>query len=106
MFHFQVLSGKFPTEEFQNTYEESSAEKLPDEYQSILSEIKKCGRNCVSVCCTGAFIIETMLAVLVRYVSLLLILYIQTNNKNFDSYELKSKIVSRAVVLNRGASIP
>ena len=64
LFVFQVLSGKYPTKSYYSTYEPlaDSLDSLDDfgteTDRATLETIRKHGKKCNSVCCTGAFIIE------------------------------------------------
>ena len=63
---FQVLSGKYPTKSYYSTYDPmtDSLESVEDfgteADRAILETIRKHGKKCNSVCCTGAFIIEVV----------------------------------------------
>lgn len=69
----EVLSGRFPSKRYHNQYEplnqgdpyydedfDTEADKM------AMEDIRLHGQKCSSVCCTGAFICETMLAVLMN----------------------------------------
>jgi hypothetical protein len=61
------LSGKFPTKAYYSTYEPlaDSLDSLEDfgteSDRAAVETIRKHGKKCNSVCCTGAFIIEVSL---------------------------------------------
>ena len=70
-----VMSGKYPTSEYRNQYELADGMTARDLYQQlaigtddqrVLEDVRKHGSKCSSVCCTGAFVVETMLSVIVH----------------------------------------
>ncbi len=69
----RVLSGKYPSVKYKNPYfsnDQRFTADADDEIHGVtktLEQVKLHGRNCSSVCCTGAFIAETMLTVLVSH---------------------------------------
>lgn len=67
----QITSGLYPSTHNRNAY--ASHDPAPfhdeddeDEIGAELEQIKYFGRRCCSPCCTGAFVLETMLAVIVN----------------------------------------
>lgn len=71
----QVLSGRYPSNKFKNPYVcndhrfNANNDNDNEDFDAIsktLETIKVNGRGCCSTCCTGAFIAETMLAILVN----------------------------------------
>ena len=70
----QALSGRYPGGRNRNAYNCTTSRFRPnaedtedfDLVTKTLDSVKNHGRKCSSVCCTGAFIAETMLAVLVN----------------------------------------
>ena len=70
----QVLSGRYPSAKYKNAYHSINPRFRPhdedtedfDNVTKILDSIKNHGRKCSSSCCTGAFIAETMLSILVN----------------------------------------
>ena len=71
----QVTSGKYPSAKFKNSYLPTNSRNRPNldslnnqEYDNYnrIDQMKNHGRKCSSICCTGGFIAETMLAVLVN----------------------------------------
>jgi hypothetical protein len=60
-------SGRFPSTKFHNQYQcESNVSFDSDSDRNVMDEIKKHSSLCSSVCCTGAFIAETMLCVIMN----------------------------------------
>ena len=70
----QVLNGKYPSAKYKNSYHSINSRFRPhdedtedfDNVTKILDTMKNHGRKCSSICCTGGFIAETMLSVLVN----------------------------------------
>ena len=61
-------SGKFPSPKFHNQYHTDCKVVNYDSEgdRTIMEEIRKHGQLCSSICCTGAFIVETMLCILMN----------------------------------------
>ena len=70
----QILAGKYPSCKYKNSYSCTNSRYRPnaedtedfDTVTKTLDSIKNHGRKCSSICCTGAFIAETMLTILVN----------------------------------------
>lgn len=69
----KIINGRYPSEHHRNSYNyntnRSGISTLGDDDDNIAKEleaIKLNGRKCSSVCCTGAFLVETMLSILVN----------------------------------------
>ncbi len=80
------LQQVYPSEKFHNQYKVCPGEHeehLDSEADNeTLAEVKKHGKKCCSVCCTGAFITETMLCILMNE-DVREILFDGTTNKRF-----------------------
>lgn len=62
-----LTSKRFPSAKYHNLYETESLVQYESEIdKNVMSDIKKHGQKCSSVCCTGAFIVETMLCILMN----------------------------------------
>ena len=62
-----LTSKRFPSAKYHNLYENDGVIQYDSENdRNIMSDIKKHGQKCSSVCCTGTFIVETMLCVLMN----------------------------------------
>ena len=64
----KVLSGKYPTEKYRTRYGHSTASST-DTYMGSYYDLKverNGSSKCSSVCCTGAYIVETMLSVIMN----------------------------------------
>ena len=59
-------SGRFPSQRFHNQYQLVDKNCILDKNSPSVEEICKHGSLCCSICCTGAFIVETMLSVVMN----------------------------------------
>ena len=106
----EVLSGRFPTSEYHNQYEFipnariSSPDNLsgnnqvpPDtsDLQIGMDESRVHGKKCNSICCTGAFIVETMLCVIINED----VRELRFDKNSSDHFWHKSKSLKRYVPL-------
>ena len=108
----EVLSGRFPTQEYHNQYEfipnrrvtspdnlsgNPNQNHLPDtnDIQVGMDESRVHGRKCNSLCCTGAFIVETMLCVIINED----IRELRFDKNSSDHFWHKSKSLKRYVPL-------
>ena len=67
----QVISGKFPTDRYRNNVEGSYDGDtyqfgLFDSFYRIHDDIVRHSKRCARLCCTGVFIVETMLRVIIN----------------------------------------
>ena len=67
----QLLSGKFPSDRYRNCVEgsydgETYQFGLFDTFYRIHDDIVRHTKRCVRMCCTGVFIVETMLRVIIN----------------------------------------
>ena len=64
----RVMSGKYPSIKYQNQYESCSEDSFLESESDIklLEEIRQVGKKCNSICCTGIYIVETMLSIIVN----------------------------------------
>ena len=107
----EVLSGRFPTAEYHNQYEFIPNERInspdnlsgnsnqihPDtsDIQVGMDESRLHGRKCNSICCTGAFIVETMLCVIINED----VRELRFDKNSSDHFWHKSKSLKRYVPL-------
>jgi hypothetical protein len=105
----EILSGRFPTAEYHNQYDFvpngriTSPDNLsgnnnqghPDtsDIQVGMDDSRIHGRKCNSICCTGAFIVETMLCVVINED----VREIRFDKKSSDHFWHKSKSLKRYV---------
>ena len=62
-----LTSKKFPSSKYHNLYQNDGIVHYDSESdRNVMSDVKKHGQKCSSICCTGTFIVETMLCVLVN----------------------------------------
>ena len=62
-----LYSGQYPSAKFHNQMCEAHFVHFDSEAdKNVFEEMKKHGSVCCSICCTGAFIVETMLSVIIN----------------------------------------
>jgi hypothetical protein len=64
-----MSSGRFPDKKYHNQYLTIANQRDPYESENdrqLIDGIRRHGQRCSSVCCTGAFIVETMLCVVIN----------------------------------------